>query len=373
MNISVLHSNNYSPNEVCFLVPLYKVINELKGSYGINLKFTNSLKNIECDIVILSSKWFTEYWLGKGVDYIYEILTGLRSRVKKIIWYDISDSTGTTHFMVLPYVDLYLKNQILKDKNKYLTTYHGARIYSEFIHTRFNVDEGVRSDHHLNYIPDSSDLVKVMNAWNSGLGYFGRYREIHNYLFKYPCLRHLRYKNKWKSPYNLRSHLITCRIGTKYSCKTISMSRQLIKSKLSHILPSDKISHKAYLKELRNTVSAISPFGLGEISLRDFEIAISGACIIKQDMSHICTWPNLWIKDESYLPFEWDMSDLQYRVQFAVDNPKIMQEYATLAQEKYKHIVDSSKSSEIFCNRLCFLLGIRQSNEVNPIDLNTNF
>ena len=45
-----------------------------------------------------------------------------------------------------------------------------------------------------------------------------------------------------------------------------------------------------------------SPFGWGDICIRDFETFICHSCLVKPDMSLIETWPNYYIKDKSYVP-----------------------------------------------------------------------
>ena len=40
----------------------------------------------------------------------------------------------------------------------------------------------------------------------------------------------------------------------------------------------------------------MSPFGLGEITLKDFEV-FSGSLLMKPNMDHMLTWPNFYTKD----------------------------------------------------------------------------
>jgi hypothetical protein len=351
MKVSVLHSQNNSPNEICFLYPLLKFRKYLAYN-NINLNFTHNLQGIEADIILLSSKWFSSLWSSKGPEYIFKILQDLKSKSSKLIWYDISDSTGTTHFMVLPFVDGYLKNQIFKDKNNYLNKYYGSRIYCDFMHRNFQVEDSNPGEPHLNYIPAFDDLAKVRCGWNSGLAYFGSKRHWQSYLFSKYKGSYKYFRNKWVSPLSNRDLKVSCRIGTNYSRNTISASRRMIIEKLTDNLPMNKLSYKQYLNELRHSVSAISPFGLGEISLRDFEIVLNGAAVIKQDMSHLETWPNLWLNNQTYLDIKWDFSDLEQKLEFAKDDVEQMKQYAITSQQIYKQALGSKDSPAIFCRRL---------------------
>lgn len=350
MNITVLHSNNFSPNEISFLYPLFKYKNELK-EYGTQLLFTQDIHKIDSDVCMLSSKFFSTVWSKYGVQSVLDALTTMRKKAKKIIWYDVSDSTGTTHFNVLPYVDVYLKNQILSDKKNYLKKYYGARIYSDFMHHHFNIEDTDPDEEHLNYIPQQNLLDKVSCGWNSGLAYFGKRRSMQNYFFtKYPATLKL-FNTAWVKPDHNKSIAISCRLGTQYNRATIARSRQMIISQLQSIIPTNKLSHRAYYKELKQSIAALCPFGLGEISLRDFEVVINGVAMIKQDMSHVETWPNLWIKESTYLDFKWDLNDLSEKVQFAIDNPLKMRDYAYAAQNIYKELLVSKEAAQIFCKR----------------------
>lgn len=356
MRVTVLHSKNYSPNEIHFLYPLYRFKNHLKNYHDIKLSFTSDFSKVTGDLALLTSKWFSRYWGEFGPDYVLGLLSKLSHSVNRIYWCDISDSTGTTHFMVLPFVDDYLKNQILKDKKMYLNKYYGLRITSDYIYKTFMIEDADRGPEHLNFIPKEVDLDKVRCGWNSGLAYFGRYRQLQSKLFpKSKMSRHF-FKNSWVNPNLNKSIECSARIGKTYSRNTISKSREIIIDAIADIIPSKKISYSGYHNELAQSVSAISPFGLGEISLRDFEVVLNGTAMIKQDMSHLKTWPNLWIKDQTYLDFKWDMSDVREKVEYAIQNPEHMRYLAHQAQCIYKPILDYDTGKDLFCERFVNLI-----------------
>jgi hypothetical protein len=43
-----------------------------------------------------------------------------------------------------------------------------------------------------------------------------------------------------------------------------------------------------------------SPFGWGEINYGDFEGILSGDALVKPAMSHLQTWPELYVEGETY-------------------------------------------------------------------------
>jgi hypothetical protein len=66
-----------------------------------------------------------------------------------------------------------------------------------------------------------------------------------------------------------------------------------------------------YYEELRSSRICVSPFGYGEICWRDFEAVLMGSLLVKPDMSHLRTEPDIFIPGETYVPVRWDFSDLE--------------------------------------------------------------
>lgn len=69
--------------------------------------------------------------------------------------------------------------------------------------------------------------------------------------------------------------------------------------------------HQAqFLAEMRHSKVCISPFGYGEVCWRDYEAALTGAVLMKPDMSHVETDPDIFVPWETYAPVAWDLSDM---------------------------------------------------------------
>ena len=101
----------------------------------------------------------------------------------------------------------------------------------------------------------------------------------------------------------------------------------------------ESLSFNKYTKMLNQTAIVPSPFGLGEICYRDFEILFSGCLMIKPDMQHIKTWPNIYIPMETYIPCRWDFSDLEEKVRWALRNISKAQNIATAGQLLLKNFL----------------------------------
>lgn len=81
------------------------------------------------------------------------------------------------------------------------------------------------------------------------------------------------------------------------------------------------VSKKAYMQELRQSKACFSPFGYGEVCWRDFEAVAAGAVLVKPDMSHIETNPDIYRPFETYVPVRWDLADLGERVRAILGDP----------------------------------------------------
>jgi hypothetical protein len=64
------------------------------------------------------------------------------------------------------------------------------------------------------------------------------------------------------------------------------------------------------MRELAHCRMCFSPFGYGEVCWRDYEAVYSGALLIKPDMSHMVTEPDVFVPGETYVPIRWDFADL---------------------------------------------------------------
>jgi hypothetical protein len=49
---------------------------------------------------------------------------------------------------------------------------------------------------------------------------------------------------------------------------------------------------------------------------------LSGALLVKQDMSHVETRPDVFRPFETYVPVSWDLSDLEEKVRYYIAHPE---------------------------------------------------
>jgi hypothetical protein len=115
----------------------------------------------------------------------------------------------------------------------------------------------------------------------------------------------------------------------------------------SRFITGPKLNKKDFYKEMSDSKVVFSPFGHGEICYRDIEAFVHGAILIKPDISHIETFPNLFIENKTYLPCSWDLSDLEELLTDIDRNYKNYQDIAIQGQDIFKKI---SNDFDLFYN-----------------------
>ena len=344
----------------------------LLSENGINFKvYYEEIDAIyDYDVVILDGRLYRKLQSPDPDSEIIKLLERLSSNTPKIIWFDTTDGTGTTQFQFLPYVNKYLKIQVLKDRMLYQKEYYGGRIYTEYYHLNFGVND---KDELASIQPATPDQIhKIDCAWGHGLADFGRWGPLMRRIRKLLPLPYY-YSQDFRETSH-RSVKASFRFSTNYKRETIAFQRSLVKNTANKLgYPTDKIPRNKYLSELRNCKLGISPFGWGEPSYKDFEIILNGAALIKPDLSHLETWPNLYINNETYLSFDWDCSNLEEVIDQALTK-NLWKEIAESAQSKYEYYLFNKTGKQEFVKRFMkIFLDIKPyTNQLNSTKIGTS-
>jgi len=298
------------------------------------------------DCLIINHMYFHAMWNNKLLSaeaneaewIVY--LQQIKQSVGKLIWWDAQDTSCSTGFGVIPYVDIFLKNQILKDSEYYIGS------PDEQKNLRVWIDPNIEQKKFVPCPPEQKHKIRV--GWNLG---FNDYRyfpfKLHYYLSNY-------------TPYNIydvnftdvnavRNIDLTFRGKLDYDNQypqhnAISFQRNFVIN-LMDKLPLKSaygpvVKKKQYWNELRNSKVCLSPFGFGEVCYRDFESFISGALLLKPSMDHLVTYPNLFIPDETYIPLSWDLSDVEEKLEDVIANYDSYKHIAENGQELYKKVLN---------------------------------
>lgn len=86
--------------------------------------------------------------------------------------------------------------------------------------------------------------------------------------------------------------------------------------------PTALVRKWCYLRELEHSKLCLSPFGYGEVCWRDYEAVHAGCLLLKPDMAHLQTEPDIFVPYDSYVPLRWDLSDLAEKVRHYLAHPE---------------------------------------------------
>ncbi len=245
-----------------------------------------------------------------------QLMTALREKYDRIAFFDDSDGAGCTRFDVLPYVDLYLKKQLLKNREDYRRQLYGRQWFSDYYHRIHGVTD--EQTHGRATLPAGAPLDKIRVAWNLGVGSFpvqanmaragvalARYGGVRSGFLAYR--QPLRYRAENRETYD-----VLARFGVPKSRSSVAFQRKLLLEKVgghSRFL-TGRVGQREYNREIRNSKITLSPFGCGEVCFRDFEAVLNDSLLLKPRMDHLETWPDIFRPGETYVPISWDGDDV---------------------------------------------------------------
>ena len=343
MDIHVFTPGFKYQNSRALLTPLIlwnKYLKKNKLNIFINSKITN---NFSGDIALVDSKYHRNFWIDNE-EKIYNDFDILKKNFNKLVYCDTADSSGWIQSEILPLVNSYWKFQILKDKKLYLKAFYDKRIFTDFYHTKYNISDNDK--YYSSKISNKKDLDKVKVFWNSSMANYSKFSHINAFIYqkiRFNSLIDFNYKEI--KDFSLKKNDIFCRFTDLKYRNTISFHRKMIKKELSYFknLNYNKINRRKYFQEMKSSKVSISPFGWGEIAYRDFESFINKTILIKPDMSHLETWPNLYIENKTYKSIKWNFTNVIETIENVLDN---YSQYKELANEGYYNYIKYTYSKE---------------------------
>jgi hypothetical protein len=351
MRIHLVSAGFRTANGQGFLAPILRLRRRLREEgcdVGILPAYDDAAA--DCDVLGFDSAVLGVGWSdGSSV----RVLERAARANPRLAYFDIQDSTGTLQTSALDCVALYFKSQLLRDRAKYAEPHYGGRLYTDFYHRNFGIDDD--PPQHSAPVTDPAKRAKLRVSWNSGFAEYGVgglvRREVYARL-KLPSL--LRRPTGFADPRVPRAVGLGTRMTHSYSRATVAFQRAEVAWRLDIGLQA-RLSRRAFMRELARTKAVLSPFGWGEINLRDYEACIAGAAMIKPDMGHLETWPDLYRAD-SYIPFRWDFSDLKDQTERAIVDDEWRTAIAARAQNIYRQTVASDDGDREFCARFGALM-----------------
>lgn len=251
-----------------------------------------------------------------------------------IVFLDYFAQTSTPFFDVLPFVDCYAKRQVLRDTRTYQRDdLAGGFVFTDFFSRSHPFDlEGWHFGSRL----QASHADRLVHAWN--LGVHPRYRRLIEWSPSLPwALRpidiharlaigwHSRHKWEWYQEYRTWARREVEKLAPRF---TVSGEEQVRRSR--------------YFYELTRSKIAFSPFGWGEVCIRDFEAVACGTLLVKPSMEHLITSPNIYVPYETYVPVGWDLKDLREKCAYYLEHPNEGRRIAENARRTLRRYFEES-------------------------------
>lgn len=352
MRVHLVTAGFSSANGQGLLAPLIRLRRNL-AAVGTEIAFFGAPDGAaaECDVLAIESRALRGGWRDGSAQ---RTLEAAAKRNPQIAYFDIQDSTGTLQPQALPFVRRYFKNQLLRDRSLYREPHYGGRLFTDFAHRRFGIvdSQEMRSEP----VADATDLAKLAVGWNAGFADYGPggilRREVYRRIPLAPLIRR---PSGFADPEAPRPVGIGFRMTRRYARETVAFQRIETAGRLG-IGEEPRLGRAAFMRELSRTRVVVSPFGWGEINLRDYEACVAGAAIVKPDMSHLETWPDLFVAGETYLPYRWDFADLADVTARALRDEASTRAIAARAQAVYRNAVASDEGDADFCRRFVSLM-----------------
>ncbi len=348
ISISVLYARRYKSHHDIF--PL-RVHQSKLEKMNIKLSFYNDLdKNtLNADAILISSyqanECFRLFARRKNIDLeknnYLPVINFIRNYGLSVIWFDTSDTSSIEFPNLFENVDLYLKQQMLKQAKNSKGAFNNSNLYYDYFYGIIDKDKIQKN------IKDQKNYNNVKLGWNLALSDWkihSKNRLIRGLNIIFPSIsNNLNFhekplKDRRKSLWffaKSKGHIIN-----DYHRNLLINSIKLYNDKFNLTnYNCSTMKYSKYTKLLRETAVVTSPFGLGEICYRDFEILISGCVLIKPNMDHLETWPNIYKPMKTYIPCNWDFSDLEEKVNWVFSNFSEAQTIAMNGQNYIKNIL----------------------------------
>ncbi len=300
----------YYPNAICWslVYPYFYYLNEFANRYGAYVQtrpitqFLSSSASIpEADTVIVQP-WFTEpeenliaAFSNYRIQYPNTQLVFLDSYAHTDLRFGNS---------VNPYIDTYLRKALFQNRADFLKPFIGDTNLTEYYSHLYHIEaEPVERNVPVDLLSKLGLVPNFLTAPYLIDGFMGA-----------------------KPDFSHRPIDVHSRIETNgspwYSAMRTHADKAIASITGINQTPNDRITRDKFLTEMRSSKLCWSPFGYGELCWRDLEAFLTGAVLIKPDMNHLDTTPNLYKPGETYLPVKWDFSDLEHVVRDALNNPE---------------------------------------------------
>ena len=319
----------YHPNAICWanIYPFFHHADALAQRHGTGVRalpidrLIRGRERRAADIVLVQP-WFTED--GNQVAAGIEDHRSRFPHAKTVFVDSLANTDLRFGRHVAPHVDLYLKKALFHDRREFLKPRLGDTNLTDYYMRLYGIEEGAPVD------------------WQVPQDLLGRLGLIQNFLMAPHMIAAF---SGARPEFSARPVDLNARIATRGTPWYTAMREHAIQAARGldgvTLSAEGRIPQNEFLAELHRSKLCWSPFGYGELCWRDIEAFMSGAVLVKPDMSHLETLPDLYRPGETYLPVRWDFSDLGDVVGSALADADLRRHIATNAFEACRNYIES--------------------------------
>ncbi len=258
--------------------------------------------------VVLVQPWFTE-----SPDRLRTAFARYRDRhplVKLVFLDSYAHCDLRLGKAIEPYIDLYQRKALFRDRRLFLQPFAGDTNLTQYYCERYGI---------------SAELVD----WKVPESLLDRLRLVPNFLTAPYLMEGFLGPEPGFADQTIDLHSRFEIKGTPWYSAMRVEAEKAVKALEGVTRTADaRIPRNQFLDEMRRSRLCWSPFGYGELCWRDLEAFVTGAVLVKPDMGHLETLPDLYVPGETYLPVKWDFSDFEAVVRGALADPEGRQRIA---------------------------------------------
>ena len=341
----------YHPREITLFYSMWPL---LRSPYWHRFDYTTELDrclNHDPNQRILIVGFFLYEMRRRGEDYVVETMARIRKKYGFVAFWDDNDGSGIDYAAVLPYVDVYYKKQILKDRTAYTRPLWGTRPYGVTLfgdyYVRNQLGTAAAGIEEIIQVKNPADLEKLKLVWNLSWGSYplidNRVQKVGTPVFTatHPWLSRFVHRTPRKFPYARDRSGKRSACSFRYSRGKFDPAIGFQREYMTKILTDagfegfERVTREQFYLEMAECVASFSPFGWGEVCFRDFESLLAGCVVIKPDCGHFETYPDMYRAGETYASVRWDGSDLVAVVRQVLDSPALRKQLCEGAEHAY--------------------------------------
>lgn len=296
----------YEPNPISLsqIYPFLHYRKKFTEKWDVSFRYVSVSEFLENDFQVPDeiTHVLFQTWITNSRRDILRLFDKVKSAKcsRKLVFLDSFANSDLRFLNDLCGIDFYYKKSLFRDTERFFDTTRGHTNLSDYYGEMYGLEEAV-------------------NDWQVPRSMIAQLRLSPNFLTD-PSLMEWLLAGEVDSLFTARREIdVHARLGGTEACGWYGEMRRDANRRVrslsgAHVVSGTGISQRKFRKELHKSKICFSPFGYGEVCWRDIEAIASGAVLLKPDMSHLRTEPDLYVNEETYVAIQWDFSDLQQKV-----------------------------------------------------------